>query len=113
MNILLVDDNNDYLEGSAEVLNMEGHKVDIAVNITEVKNKINSTTYDFALIDMLLGKDSGIDALKIVKDSSPSTNVIMITGHSDDNLLSEAMHKGALKIYKKPIKWENLLELLS
>src|SRR5436190_8288864 len=58
---------------------------------------------DVVLMDIVFKGDgmSGIDATRRIKESSPSTNVVIMTAHDDERLLVEAVEAGAAGVLSK------------
>ena len=51
----------------------------------------------------------GIELLEKIKQKSPHTEAIIITGHGDIEIANDAMRKGAFSYIQKPIEYEKLL----
>ena len=64
-------------------------------------------------IDILLGGDSGIDALRICKESNPVCPVVMITGSPTLDTATDAVRLGAYDYIPKPVRHETLLRITS
>ncbi len=62
------------------------------------------------LLDVKMPKIGGLDALKAIKTSSPSVNVIMVTGYKSVEIAAEATKLGACGYIVKPFKGEEILE---
>lgn len=73
-----------------------------AQNKTELLEKLKTKYVDVILLDLFLGEDNGIELLKEVKKSQPSTEVIMITGQGSIETAVEAMRLGAYDFISKP-----------
>lgn len=50
---------------------------------------------DLVLMDVSMPGQGGIDALRLVKEMSPGTRVLMLTVHEDDTLMRRAIRAGA------------------
>ncbi len=62
------------------------------------------------LLDVKMPKIDGLDALKTIKTSFPSVNVIMVTGYKSVEIAAEATKRGACGYIVKPFKSEEILE---
>ena len=62
------------------------------------------------LLDVKMPKVGGLDALKSIKKSFPSVNVIMVTGYKSVEIAAEATKLGACGYIVKPFKSEEILE---
>ena len=78
----------------------------------EAMEKIDSRTYDLALIDMKLPDMEGIHLLGKINSVNPKMAKIFITGFPsvDDGL--EALDNGADAYLVKPVKVEDLLKIV-
>ncbi len=56
------------------------------------------------ILDIMLPGMNGLDVLKKVKEEFPSTEVIMISGYGDMDMVIEAMRKGASDFIRKPFQ---------
>jgi len=106
--ILIIDDE----EGNVRVLSMslrsDGYDVVTAYSGEEGLDVFNQESPDIVLTDLRMPGLSGLDILKNVKESSPETEVIIITGHGDIDSAIEALQYGASDFINKPIREEGL-----
>jgi DNA-binding response OmpR family regulator len=58
--------------------------------------------YDLVFLDINLPGKSGIDVLREIKDESPETPVVMMTGMFDGQLIEQASRLGIVSLMKKP-----------
>lgn len=107
--ILVVDDEESIRFTFAEFLSDAGYDVTVASSLYEAVEKINSMSFDAVILDILLGRDSGIDILKISKEKQPNTPVIMATGAPEVHTAAEAVRHGAFDYITKPIHQDELL----
>lgn len=99
---LIVDDDRTLREGCASVLRAEGIYVEVAAHGEEAIQMINRSRFDIMLVDVYLEPVSGIDVLKAVMATAPSTLVVLMTGNPSVESSIEAMRIGAWDYLPKP-----------
>ncbi|MBW1841565.1 MAG: response regulator [Deltaproteobacteria bacterium] len=106
--ILLIDDE----EGNVRVLSIslksDGYDVVTAFSGEEGLEVFDSESPDIVLTDLKMPGMNGLEVLKKVKENSPETEVIIITGHGDIDSAIEALQYGASDFINKPIRDEGL-----
>ena len=107
--ILVVDDEESIRFTFSAFLRDAGYAVETAESLNEALDKIASKTFDAIFLDILLGRDSGIIALKASRESQPNTPVIMATGAPEISTATEAVRLGAFDYITKPIHQDELL----
>lgn len=112
MNILLVDDKKNIFSVMRENFEFSGHVLFYSASQEECLKTLHSKKIDVVLLDIMLGNDSGIDILKIIKKSFFDIPVIMITGYSTVETAVMAMKIGAFDYLKKPLKFDLLCQLV-
>ena len=100
--ILIVDDDALMLDFLSTALSRRGFRVDKADNGIVALEKIRANQYHLVLTDMRMPSVSGIEILEAVKESWPSTDVVIITGYGTIENAVEAMEKGAYNYITKP-----------
>jgi len=78
-NILLVDDEQDFLDPIAFWLESKGHHVRMAINGEEALKLIAEQTPNIILLDVNMPVMNGIDTLKTIRETDKNLPVIMIT----------------------------------
>jgi len=111
-NILVVDDSESMREILTNVLTTNGHRASEAASGEAAIGLMQEDIFDIAIVDLRMGQVSGLDLLNTVKDISPDTEVIMITGHATVDTAVEAMKLGAYDFVTKPIKAGQLLLII-
>lgn len=110
--ILAIDDENNIRHLIHKEFSLEGFEVVTAASGEEGLNLFNSRMFDMVLLDIKLPKLSGIEILKQMKQKSPATEVIMITGYGDIRTAVESIKLGARDYITKPFKLDELLALV-
>ena len=106
--VLVVDDEPGIVEEIEIFLEEEGFEVFTADSAKDGIALLMKTKPDLLILDMKLPDMSGIEVLKVSKEKSPRTKVIVNTGYVDQNVIDEAARLGRDAFMQKPF---NLLAL--
>jgi DNA-binding NtrC family response regulator len=110
-NILVVDDELGIRDLLSEILNDEGHSVDLAQNATQARIARINNTYDLVLLDIWMPDTDGVSLLKEWATAGSLTMpVIMMSGHATIDTAVEATRIGAFSFLEKPITLQKLLK---
>ncbi|MEZ6133613.1 MAG: sigma-54 dependent transcriptional regulator [Pirellulaceae bacterium] len=113
MSILFADDE----ESLQEVMSMElprmGHTVTVCPDGDSAVREFQSRPYDCVLVDLDMPGISGIDVIRQVKERSPETEAIVLTGKESLESAVAAMRYGACDYLTKPCRLVELQTLLS
>lgn len=107
--ILIVDDDAELRANLSEILKGAGYHTDEAASGKEAIEKTASEDYDIALLDLMMPRMSGIDALAELRRVRPKTRVIMITAFATVENAVDAIKRGASDYISKPFKIGELL----
>ena len=80
MDILVVDDDPGIATTLCQILLLKKHDVETAANGNEAVALIKKKHFDMAIVDIVMPELNGIDTYNQIKEISPDTNVVMITG---------------------------------
>jgi len=106
--VLVVEDELAIQQCCREILAELGYQVDTAGEGETARRLIGSNEYDVALLDLVLPGAMGFDLLKLIKARSPSTVVIVITGHANYENAVSAIRGGAADFLSKPFTLDEL-----
>jgi two-component system, NtrC family, response regulator PilR len=93
--ILVVDDERSICELLEITFRKEGHRVEVALSVEAAHRKLESQIFDIVISDILLREANGVDLLKFIKERSPSTFVLLITGVPTVETAIAAINGGA------------------
>jgi len=110
--ILAVDDEKNIRLLISNEFSLEGFEVVTAASGEEGLTLFQRRKFDVVLMDIKLPKLSGIEILRRMKQISPSSEIIMITGYGDIRSAVEAIKLGARDYVTKPFKLDELLKLV-
>jgi len=106
--ILLIDDEPESCKALSLLLGQPDYQVETCYSGEQALEIIKTRPFDLIISDLVLPGISGIDVLKQVKEDSPDTCVILITGKASTETAVEAMREGALDYVTKPFNIERL-----
>ena len=110
-NILVVDDELGIRDLLSEILNDEGHHVDLAENAAQARAARTLARPDLVLLDIWMPDTDGVTLLKEWSSSGLLTMpVIMMSGHATIDTAVEATRIGAMAFLEKPITLQKLLK---
>jgi two-component system NtrC family sensor kinase len=109
-NVLVVDDEKDFVTALTERLEGRGFCTAAAFDGTEVFRWLNQNSCDVVVLDIGLPGKSGMDLLPEIKRSNPVIQVIFLTAASDVQTAVAGMKLGANDYLIKPVVFERLVE---
>lgn len=110
-NILVVDDELGIRDLLSEILNDEGHTVDLAENAAQARAARARVRPDLVLLDIWMPDTDGVTLLKEwASTGSLTMPVIMMSGHATIETAVEATKIGAQSFLEKPITLSKLLK---
>jgi len=110
--ILIVDDEADLRTLLHHILTAQGYQITDAADGEEAIELIKRQKFDIALLDIQMPNINGIQVLKYIKEHSPQTKAVMLTGYADLKHAMEAKEFGARDFIGKPYKLEDVLSTI-
>ena len=110
-NILVVDDELGIRDLLWEILNDEGHTVEVAENAAQARAARLRERPDLVLLDIWMPDTDGVTLLKEWSTAGTlNMPVIMMSGHATIDTAVEATRIGAIAFLEKPITMQKLLK---
>jgi DNA-binding response OmpR family regulator len=106
--ILVVDDEEHVCRSVRKILSRKGYTVADALSVADAVKKINETSFDLVITDLMMPKTNGMELLQIIRDHYPELDVIMITGYASIETAVKATKLGANGYLAKPFTPEEL-----
>ncbi len=100
--VLCVDDEPDLLDTVRRMLGRGGHEVVAATSGGEVLALLETSSFDLVISDQRMPDVDGLEVLAAVRDRSPDTPVVLMTGHASIESAVDAMRRGAWDYIPKP-----------
>jgi DNA-binding NarL/FixJ family response regulator len=97
MNVVLVDDHALVRAGICTLINQIGGftVVGEASNLLDAMELVRQLRPHVVVADITLGEESGLDLLPRIQAESPKTRVVIISMHASEELVAEALRRGA------------------
>ncbi len=108
--VLLVDDEEQFLKVLSKRLEGRGMKVDTSSSGEDAINRVKGKDFDAIVLDLAMPGMSGIEALKRIRSENPDVQIIMLTGHGTIEKGVEAMKAGAVDFLEKPADLNKIME---
>ena len=112
LRILIVDDEEELVSALTERLNLRGFVASGATRGDEALNILETKEFDVVLLDLKMPGLGGLEVIRRIKNARPSLEVILLTGHGSMKSIEEGMALGAFDYLMKPVKIENLVNIL-
>ena len=116
MRIIIADDEWLIRESLKSMLKEIGFKFDSileADNGEELINLAKESTAEIAFVDIKMPNLNGLDAIERLKEISPYTQYIILTGYSEFQYVKEAIRMGVANYLLKPVSVEELKETMN
>lgn len=108
LNVLVVDDQEIICELIAEHLSAEGHQPVTMSDSSAALLQFERQPFDLVITDQSMPGISGEQLARRVKERSPDTKVIMLTGFGDDVMKDGRAPEGVDRVLSKPVSCEQL-----
>lgn len=113
LKILVVDDDESIRISFKQVLAKDGHQATIVESGNLALEQVKKNQFDLAFIDLKMPGIDGIELLKQIRNLSPKTDVVIITGFGTVATAVEAMKFGAYDYIQKPFPVETIRQVIN
>jgi len=111
--VLIVDDEEEFVEALSERLIMRDYDVTTSLSGEDAIEKVKGYNFDVVILDVSMPGMNGVEALGEIKKIKPLTEVIMLTGHATVESAIDGMKLGALDFLMKPCETEDLVSKIN
>jgi DNA-binding NtrC family response regulator len=110
--VIILDDEAIVRERLKTALEKYGFYVEAYEQGQQVIDRIPENKFDVLVTDLKMPKPDGLDVMRFVKEHSPSTRVIIVTGFATVETATEALKGGAVDFIAKPFKIRYVCDLI-
>src|ERR1700740_2394224 len=113
LRILFADDEAHLRDLMQMELPRMGHEVTACPDGAAALKALEKGSFDAALLDLRMPGLTGIEVLGKIRQLSPETQVVILTGHATVDTAVQALGRGACDYLTKPCKWAELEVILN
>ncbi len=107
--LLIVDDDTVFCEVLAKAMTKRGFSVHCAHTIEQSKMYAETSTPEYAIVDLKLSSDSGLTLVEKLTTLDPGTRIVMLTGYASVATAVEAIKLGATHYLAKPVDADEIM----
>jgi two-component system NtrC family sensor kinase len=108
LHLLIVEDDRDLATLLAVTAQARRYRTHTVSTLADARGAIETASFDLAVVDLTLGSDSGLDAIRAIKERAPDTEIVVISAATS---LASAIASYELKIFAfvpKPFDLDHL-----
>ncbi len=110
LRLLLVDDEAEFLEPTAERLVRRGIECATVENGVDALRALQNLQFDCLIVDVRIPGMDGLELLRLIHRDHPNLPVILLTGHASIDLGVRGIDRGAFEYLLKPVDLDELLD---
>jgi len=113
MKILLVDDKELILYSLSKLLRQSGADVTTVANGQDALREFQSSSYDLCFLDVQLPDSNGIDLIKVFRELSPATSIIIMTSLCLNSEQQQYLSSNNCRYLPKPFELDQVQSLVA
>lgn len=110
LRVLLVDDEESYLETAAKIFRRKGVDVELCSIGKDVVAILKEKKCQVVVLDLKMPGMTGQEVLREIKGSLPAVQVIILTGHATSDDAAVCLTSGAFDFLIKPVEMSHLMD---
>jgi len=111
--ILICDNEEKIRKSLGNLLTANGYKVALTENGARCLKILADQVFDLVILDIIMPDMTGIEVLNRIRKKGQNTDVIMITGYADKDMISAAFRLSAYDVIEKPFEPNQILNTIS
>lgn len=108
--MLLVDDDEDFCLVLARALERRGFRIEVAHSEAIASRAAQDLKPEYAIVDLRIGKDSGLNVIKALVAIQPAVRIVVLTGYASINTAVESIKLGAVHYLTKPAQVAEIIQ---
>ena len=110
--IIIIDDDQAFCNALARAFTKRNFQVCVAHNLSQLNTLNHINSIDYGIVDLRIGEDSGLNAIKHLLAKSPAMKIVMLTAYASIATTVEAMKLGAINYLTKPASVQDIIDKL-
>lgn len=108
LNVLIVDDEEDFVLALAERLRMRGFQVEATTSSDDALRLVREDDFHVVILDVRMPGINGVTLMSEIRRKRPQVRFILVTGHGSASDAMRGMEEGAFDYLMKPVDIEEL-----
>ncbi len=108
--LLIIEDDDAFSSTLSNALEKKGFTTCIADTIDNALESTNTFNPDFALLDLRLGKDSGLKIIPNLIEQNSNIKIVVLTAYASIATAVEAIKLGAIQYLTKPTSSDEIIQ---
>lgn len=108
--ILILDDEPIVCKRLKPAFQKAGYEVETFIDSSQAMARVEEKNFDIVITDLKMEGIDGMQFLMRVKEISPDTGIIVITGFATAETARESLREGAYDFVAKPFKLSDILD---
>jgi len=110
--VIIVDDDIAFCNALSRAFRKRGYEALVAHDLDELNACEKLTEIEYGVVDLRIGADSGLNAIKILQARNPNIRIVMLTAYASIATTVEAIKLGAINYLIKPASVQDIIEKL-
>ncbi len=110
--VLIVDDDTTFCNALSRAFVKRNFTTVCVHSVVELETLENLHKLNYAVVDLRLGEDSGLNAIRFLKNCQPNMHIVMLTAYASIATTVEAMKLGAINYLTKPASAQEIIDKL-
>ena len=110
--VAIIDDDIAYCNALTRALNKRDYSVCVAHSLSELQAVEELDSIEYGIVDLRIGDESGLNAIKLLLGKNPSMKIVMLTAYASIATTVEAMKLGAVNYLTKPAAVQDIIDKL-
>lgn len=110
--ILVIDDEEDFLDLIAFRFRHRGHQVMTALNCETGLKLLSAVPIDVVFLDMRMPHVDGVETLRRIRAMRKDLPVVVVTAHATDEMIQKATELGISGVYRKDVNFDDLHDIM-
>ena len=112
ISVIIVDDDVEFCNALGRALAKREYSIISAHSVAELDGINDLEMVSYGVVDLRLGEESGLNAMKLLLSKNPDMKIVMLTAYASIATTVEAMKLGAINYLTKPASVQEIIDKL-
>jgi len=112
ISVIIVDDDEAFCSALARAFAKRDYSIISTHSVQQLESMKGLDAIDYGVVDLRLGEESGLKAIKLLLNKNPDMKIVMLTAYASIATTVEAMKLGAINYLTKPASVQEIIDKL-